>query len=154
MLRRNSLAHLRTIGDLREGARRRLPRAVFDFIDGAAEDELTAHRNRSDYQSIEFAPRGLIDVSKRDLTTSILGKPAAMPLMIAPTGLAALACPTADTALARAAAGAGIPVIVSMCASARLERIAAAAPNSRRWFQVYPFKDHGLVRSVLARAQA
>lgn len=150
----NDLGALRTIGDLREAARRRLPRAVFDFIDGAAEEELTVRRNRSDYQDVEFAPRGLVDVSRRNLATSILGIPATMPVIIAPTGLAALAWPAADIALARAAGACGVPVTVSMCSSVRLERIAEAAPSSQRWFQIYVFRDRELVQSLIERARA
>jgi (S)-mandelate dehydrogenase len=146
--------HNHTIDDLRVSARRRLPRAVFDFMDGAAEDETTLARNRADLEELRFNPRVMVDVSKRDLSTAILGQSVPLPMAIGPTGLAALVWPNADIALARAAQKAGIPFTISAASSVRIEDIAAAVPGARLWFQVYMFKDRDLVRRLIERSRA
>jgi (S)-mandelate dehydrogenase len=143
-----------SIADLRRLARGRIPRAVFDFIDGGAEDEITLGRNVADLRDLALVPRYLRNVTRRDLGTSILGRPAALPLIIAPTGLAALAWPRADIAIARAAARHGIPFIISTSSSMRMEDIVAGAPGARAWFQVYIYKDRQLVESLVQRAAA
>jgi len=147
-----NFTHADSIADLRRYARARLPKAVFDFFDGGAETETTLTRNVSDLADMVLVPRYFVDVERRDLTTTILGRPAAFPLIVAPTGLAALGWPLADIALARAATAAGIPFIVSTSSSVRLEEIAAGAPGARLWFQVYPYRDRELVRSLIKRA--
>jgi len=147
------LERTRSIADLRLMARQRLPRAVFDFFDGGAEDETTLRRNTAAFESIEFAPRIMVDVSARNAEVPILGTPAKLPLIIAPTGLAALGWPQADIALARAAGKFGIPFVVSSSSSVRLEDIARAAPDTRLWFQVYVYRDRELVRSLIRRAR-
>src|SRR5215212_3359878 len=96
------------IDDLRRLARRRLPRAVFDFADGGAEDEVTLRANRSDFGRLVFRPRVLVDVSKRDQTTTILGQAVTSPLILAPTGLAGMLSPRGEIAAARAASKRGI----------------------------------------------
>jgi (S)-mandelate dehydrogenase len=146
------VARAYSIAGLREQARRRLPKAVFDFIDGGAESAVTLARNCTDFDAIEFVPRVLVDVSRCDLSASILGLEAEMPIIIAPTGLAALAWPEADIALARAAYSGGVPFTVSTSSSVALERIRERAPHARLWFQAYPYKDRDLVRSLLRRA--
>src|SRR5690349_5602004 len=98
MSKRLERAH--SIADLQRMARRRLPRAVSDFIEGGAEDEVTLRRNRDALERIEFSPRIMVDVSARELAVPILGAPAGFPLIVAPTGLAALGWPQADIALA------------------------------------------------------
>ena len=143
-----------SIADLRTLARRRLPKAVFDFIDGAAENESTLRRNCADFDRIQFLPRVLTDVSRRNLSVSLLGKAANLPVAIAPTGLAGLAWAQADIALARAAHESGIPFTVSTSSSVRMERIREAVPQARLWFQVYVYKDRDLVRALVRRAQA
>ena len=142
------------ISDLRSIARRRLPKAVFDFIDGGAESEGTLLRNRTDFDAIEFAPRVLRDVSHRQVGGLLLGRPTALPIAIAPTGLAALVWAQADLELARAARAAGLPFTVSASSSVRLESVREAVPDARLWFQVYVYKDRDLVRSLIARAAA
>lgn len=149
-----STARAVSIADLRMLARRRLPKAVFDFIDGAAESENTLRRNCADFDRIQFAPRVLTDVSRRNLSVNILGRAAKLPVAIAPTGLAALAWAQADIALARAAHQSGIPFTVSTSSSVSLERIREAVPEARLWFQLYVYKDRDLVRSLVRRAQA
>src|SRR5262245_60060797 len=147
------LKRTQSIADLRLMARRRLPRAVFDFFDGGAEDEITLRRNTKAFESIEFAPRMMVNVSSRNLAAPILGKSARLPLIVAPTGLAALGWPQADIALARAAGKFGIPFVVSSSSSVQLEDIARAAPDTRLWFQVYVYRDRELVRSLIRRAR-
>ena len=143
-----------SIDALRELARRRLPRPVFDFIDGAADDEVTVRRNREDLAAVELAPRILRDVSRRDLQTEILGKSVGFPLIIGPTGLPAMGWPRADAALARAATAFNVPFVISTPASMRLEDVADAAPGARLWFQLYIYKDRELASSLIRRARA
>src|ERR1700761_3340732 len=112
-----------TIEELRALARSRLPRAVFDFIDGAADDEPTLGWNTQAFARLAWRPRVLGDVSKRDLSAVVLGERSRLPLVIAPTGLAALAWGRADVLLARAAAGAGVPFTISTSSSVRMEEI-------------------------------
>ena len=143
-----------SIADLRTLARRRLPKAVFDFIDGAAENESTLRRNCADFDRIQFLPRVLTDVSRRNLSVSLLGRAANLPVAVGPTGLAGLAWAEADIALARTAHESGIPFTVSTSSSVRMERIREAVPQARLWFQVYVYKDRDLVRALVRRAQA
>lgn len=143
-----------TIEDLRTLASARLPRAVFDFIDGGADDELTLRWNVSDFDALAWRPRTLVDVSKRDCSTDILGVRSNLPLIVAPTGLASLAWARADVLLAEAARTADIPFTISTSSSMRMEDIRRGAPDARLWFQVYVYKDRDLVRSLIARARA
>lgn len=147
------LERAQSIADLRRMARHRLPRAVFDFFDGGAEDETTLRRNRSAFEVVEFAPRVMVDVSKRQLAVPLLGGTASFPLIVAPTGLAALGWPKADIALARAAGKLGVPFVVSTPSSVRLEDIARAAPDTRLWFQLYVYRDREIARSLVRRAR-
>ncbi|MEJ8572588.1 alpha-hydroxy acid oxidase [Microbaculum marinum] len=139
--------------DMREAARRRLPRAIFDYIDGAAEDEVSKRRNRRQFDEWGFVQRVLNDVSAIDLTVEIFGNRFAAPFGIGPTGLAGLAWPKAETLLAREAEKAAIPFCLSTVSSVRLEDVAdaTAAPN---WFQLYIFRDRDLSRSLVERAKA
>lgn len=142
-----------SIADLQRMARDRLPKAVFDFIAGGAEDETTLRRNGAAFEAIEFSPRVMVDVAERDLSVPILGRQAPFPLIVAPTGLAALGWPQADIALARAAGKLGVPFVVSTAASVRIEDIARAAPDTRLWFQVYVYRDRELARNLIRRAR-
>ncbi len=148
-----SVSAAATIAELRRIARGRLPRAVFDFIDGAADDELTLCWNSSDFDRIAWLPRVLADVTSRDCGAVILGQPARLPLIVAPTGLAALTWAEADIHLARAAAAAGVPFTISTSSSVRMEMIRERAPDARLWFQVYAYKDRELVRRLIERAR-
>lgn len=136
-----------TIEELRRMARRRLPRAVFDFIDGAADDELTLWWNCADFDRIAWRPRILVDVSDCSSATTILGTETPHPLIIAPTGLAALVWPLADALLAQVASGARVPLTISTSSSVRMEAIRKAAPDARLWFQAYPSR-RGFVASL------
>jgi len=119
-----------SIESLRRRARRRLPKAVFDFIDGGAEEEITLHRNLDDFSKVLLLPRSFVNVEHRDLGAMLLGRRAELPLIVGPTGLAALVWPRADSALARATTAAGLPFVVSTSSSMRLEDVRAAAPST------------------------
>ncbi|MBI3647869.1 MAG: alpha-hydroxy-acid oxidizing protein [Actinobacteria bacterium] len=147
------LARAADVGDLRIIAKRRLPAGVFDYIDGGAEDELTSRRNRAAYQRLEFRPRVLRDVSSVDPSTTLLGKRVPLPLVLAPTGFTRIADPDGELAVARAAARAGIPYTLSTLATRSIEEVAGVAKGPR-WFQVYVWKDRGLVRELIERARA
>jgi (S)-mandelate dehydrogenase len=137
-----------SIGDLRVLARQRLPRMVFDYIDGAAGEEITAGRNRQALADVHLQPGALIDVSSRTVKTTVLGDALDFPVVIGPTGLNGAFYPRGDLALARAAARAGIPMVLSTAATVRIaEFLQAAGPM--RWFQLYMLKDRGLVDAFL-----
>ncbi len=142
-----------SIDDLRRMAQRRLPRAVFDFFDGGAEDEVTLAANRAAFARVRLAPKVLIDVSSVDTKTEILGRGAGLPIAIAPTGASGLGWPGADVALARAAAAFGIPYALSTAANASIERIAREAPG-RLWFQLYVLRDRTFTAKLVERARA
>lgn len=139
--------------DMRLAARKALPRAVFDFIDGGAEDEVSRNRNRAQFDDWGLVQRVLNDVSAVDLSVEIFGTRFAAPFGIGPTGLAGLAWPRAETLLAKEAEAAAIPFCLSTVSSVRLEDVARATrrPN---WFQLYIFHDRDLSRSLLERAKA
>jgi (S)-mandelate dehydrogenase len=141
-----------SIEDLRRAAKRRLPRAVFDFIDGGAEDELTLRANRAAFERVRLLPRVLVDVSRVDTETRILGKPSKLPIVIAPTGAVGFGWRGGDAALARAAAAFGIPLSLSTSATASIEVIADAGPE-RLWFQAYFFKDREFTFRLIERAR-
>lgn len=140
-----------SVEDLRRMARARLPRAVFDFIDGAAADERTLRANAADFDTVRLVPRFLRDVSTTRVDTTVLGAPSAAPLLIAPTGLATMVWPDADLALATEAAAAGIPFVLSTSSGNSIEQVAAVGPG-RRWFQLYVFKDRSITESMIERA--
>jgi len=140
------------IDDLRRLARRRLPRAVFDFGDGGAEDERTLRANSLDFRKLLFRPRVLVDVSQRDQTTTVLGQQISSPLILAPVGLAGMFAPRAEILAARAAAKRGIISTHSTLSVASLEEIAAGS-SGPLWFQLYVMKDRDLTRSLVERAQ-
>lgn len=142
-----------SIADLRALARRRLPRAVFDFYDGGAEDETTLAENSGAYARWRLAPRVLVDVSAASTRCELLGAEAAMPAAIAPTGAAGFGWRTADLALARAAAQAGIPYTLSSSATTAIETIATQAPG-RHWFQAYVLRNREFFWKLVERARA
>lgn len=141
------------IGDLRECARRRLPRAIFDFFDGGAEDEVALRDNRAAYERVRLAPHVLRDVSKIDMSCEILGGPSAMPLVIAPTGGIGIAWPGADLAIARTAAHYRIPYTLSTTSTATIETVAEANGDGRRWFQLYILYDQAFTDKLVERAR-
>ncbi|WP_116140009.1 alpha-hydroxy-acid oxidizing protein [Trinickia diaoshuihuensis] len=131
-------------------ARRRLPRRVFDYVDGGAEDERGLRRNRAAFERIEFLPQRLVDVSRRDMSTKLLGQTIGAPLLIAPTGMNGLVWPNGDIALARAARRAGIPFVMSTASNVSLERLAGEA-GGELWFQLYVLQ-RDLADSLVQRA--
>ena len=146
------LARAANIDDLREIAERRLPDGVFAYIDGAAEDEVTAARNQSAFRSHEFIPRVLRDVSGIDLSTTILGRNVAAPLVLAPTGFTRIADSQGELAVARSALRAGLPYALSTLSTRSIEEVAdVGGPDL--WFQVYVWKDRDLVADMLRRAR-
>ncbi len=151
---RRRLKKVASVEDLRRLAKRRLPAGVFDYIDGGAEDERTLATNSGDFSRIEFRPRVLRDVSQLDISTTIFGRPAAMPLILSPTGFTRIAHSQGELAVTRAAARAGIPHSLSTMGTRSIEEVAAANPHGATWFQIYTWKDRGLVRDLVARAAA
>ncbi len=148
--RRLSRAH--TIGDLRTIARRRTPRAVFDYTDGAAEAEISLRRARAAFRSVEFRPGVLRDVSQIDPGTPILGKRSALPFVFAPTGFTRMMHHEGERAVVRVAARRGIPYALSTMGTTSLEEVAATAPDAQRWFQLYLWKDREASSELLRRA--
>lgn len=149
-----SVARARNIADLRRMARARLPRMVFDYIDGGADDEVSLARSVSRFQDIELVWDALADVSAIDTSTTIMGAASASPFFISPTATSRLFHPRAgEVAVARAAQAAGVPYACSTLASTTVEDI-AAVNTGPKWFQVYVWKDRGLVTEMLTRAKA
>ena len=141
------------IEDLRRMAKRRLPRAVFDFFDGAAEDELTLRANRAAFERVRLLPKMLSGVDRIDTSTSILGGRSGLPIAVGPTGGIGFGWPFADVGVARAAAAAGVPYTLSTMATASIERIAREA-GGRLWFQAYIFRERKMTMDLVERARA
>jgi len=141
-----------SVADLRPIARRHVPRAVFDYVDGGAEAELSLARAREAFGRVEFVPSVLRGVADVDPSTTILGAPASLPLVFAPTGFTRLMHHAGEPAVARAAARAGIPYALSTLGTTSPERLAADAPDGRRWFQLYVWRDRDAVAELVARA--
>ena len=148
-----ALSRAANVGDLRRIARRRLPRGVFDYVDGAAEDELTMARNAAAFRDLEFRPRVLRNVAEIDTSTTLLGKPLAFPLVLAPTGFTRMVEPQGELAVARSAARADLPYTLSTMGTRSIEEVAAVSDGSK-WFQVYVWRDRGLVKDMIQRAAA
>jgi isopentenyl diphosphate isomerase/L-lactate dehydrogenase-like FMN-dependent dehydrogenase len=145
------LARALSIADLRAIARRRLPRSIFDFIDGGAEDEITLSDNRAAFERVRLVPRILEDVSHIDMQCDLFGKKAAAPLLVAPMGSCMLGWPEADIAIARAATSLGLPYTLSTMSTTSIERLRAAVDGTL-WFQLYVLKDHVFTEKLVERA--
>lgn len=145
------LARAANVDDLRVIAKRRLPHGVFDYIDGGAEDERTLRANRDAFGRVTFRPRILREVGAVDLSTTLLGKPLSYPLVLAPTGFTRIADPQGELAVARAAARARVPYTLSTMSTRSIEEVADAC-HGRKWFQVYVWRDRGLVKDMIERA--
>ncbi len=141
------------IADLREAARRRLPRGVFEFFDRGNGDEVALAENRAAFERIKLEPHMLVDTSQRSLATTLYGKPQAMPIVVGPTGSAGLAWYEGEIALARAARAAGIPYTLATGSMTSLERVAAEA-GGELWFQVYMWPDRAASHALIERARA
>jgi L-lactate dehydrogenase (cytochrome) len=142
-----------SIHDLRSLGRRRAPRAVFDYTDGAAGDELSLSRSRAAFARVEFLPRVLQDVSSIDTSTTILGRPSAAPLVFAPTGFTRMMHTDGEPAVARVASRVGIPYALSTMGTTSIERLADAVPEARRWFQLYLWRDREASLDFVMRAR-
>ena len=141
-----------TIADLRTIAKRRTPQAPFDYTDGAAEAEITLNRARQAFTDLEFRPGILRNVESVDLSTDVLGRTAAMPFGIAPTGFTRMMHSEGEYAGSRAAEAAGIPYTLSTMGTASIEDVAAAAPSGRNWFQLYLWTDRDRSMELIERA--
>src|ERR1700716_3977879 len=142
-----------SIAAMRELARRGLPRPVFDFADGGAEDERTLRRNEAAFASVDLVPRPLDGAAERDLAIELFGRRLALPVMIGPTGLSGLFWPGGEIAAARAAAAAGTAFCLSHASACTMEE-PAASPAGPRWMQVFIYRDRGLTREFVERAAA
>ena len=142
-----------SLEDYRELARRRLPRQIFDYIDGGSFAEATLRANRDDLRAIHFRQRVLRDVSSRSLATTVLGREIAMPVILAPVGFAGIFARRAEVQAARAAERADIPFCESTLSICSIEEVAASVTNPV-WFQLYVMKDRSYAEDLMARAQA
>lgn len=147
------MKHITCIEDLRALHKRRVPRAFFDYADRGSYAEETLRANREDLQKIKFRQRILVDVSKRDLSTTILGEPAALPLILAPVGLLGMQHGDGEIHACRAAQAAGIPFTQSTMSICSIEDIAGSVEKPF-WFQLYVMKDRGFIKALIERALA
>ena len=143
-----------TIEDLRTIAKRRTPKAAFDYTDGSAEGEISIARARQAFEDVEFHPQVLRDVAAVDTTATVLGAPSAMPFGIAPTGFTRLMQTEGETAGAGAAAAAGIPFTLSTLGTTSIENVKKANPHGRNWFQLYVMRDREISYGLVERAAA
>ena len=149
--RERRLARAASVADLRAIARRRLPRGVFDYVDGGAEDERTLAANEAAYAATGWRPRVLNAVAEVDVGSTLLGRPLAFPFALAPVGFPRLLHPDGELAAARAAARAGLPYTLSTMSSRSIEEVREVS-DGRLWFQVYAWRDRGLVEEMVERA--
>ncbi|WP_217132224.1 alpha-hydroxy acid oxidase [Leucobacter chinensis] len=143
------LSQALTVKDLAKIARRRTPRSVFDYVHGAAEGEVSIARARSTFQKVEFMPRVLHDVSDVSTETTILGKPAAFPLLLAPTGFTRMMQHEGEVAVARSAARAGVPYSLSTMGTTSPAELVTEVPDGNNWFQLYLWKDRDASRQLI-----
>ena len=141
-----------SIEDLRRAARRRLPRAVFDFADGGSEDEQTMGRNRGAFARYQLQPRILVDVADVNTATTVLGQPVSLPIILAPAGMPRLIHHEGELAIVRAAQRAGTIYTLSSGSSRSIEEVAGAS-DGPHWFQIYVWRDRGLVREFFSRCR-
>ena len=146
------LANAHTIEDLRRIARRRTPKAAFDYTEGAAEGEISLARARQAFRDIEFHPAILRDVSHVKTSWDVLGAPVAWPFGIAPTGFTRMMQTAGEQAGARAAGAFGIPFALSTMGTTSIEDVRAANPDGRNWFQLYMWKDRDRSMALVDRA--
>ena len=144
---------LNSIADLREVARKRVPRAIFQYLDHGSYDEVTLRRNRSDLEALRFRQRVLIDVTRQSLQKDILGVPANMPVVLAPCGLTGLVHRDGEILAARAAQDFGVPLCLSTVSVCSIEDVRAAT-TAPFWFQLYVMKDRGYTQALMDRAAA
>jgi L-lactate dehydrogenase (cytochrome) len=148
------LEHALTVRDLRAAARRTTPRAVFDYVDGAAEEEITAARNVAAYRRVTFLPDALRSVADPDPGIELLGSRIALPLVFAPTGYTRMMHHHGEAAVAAVAEHVGVPYALSTVGSTSIEDVRAAAPGAELWFQLFFTADPAVNEDLLARAEA
>ena len=149
---RRRLAASHSVADLRRVSRRLIPRPVFDYVDGAADGELSLAGNEAAFQRWRFQPRLLNDVSFAATDTSVLGRTAGLPLALAPTGYTRMMHPDGEIGAARAAAARDLPYTLSTMSTTSLEDLRAACPDADLWFQLYVLKDAALTSELVSRA--
>ncbi len=143
-----------SLAELAPLARERMAPAAWDYVSSGAWDEISLAESESAWRAARLRPRVLVDVARVDTSTTLMGAPASVPWAIAPMAVQALAHPDAELAVARAAAAAGVPLILATLSSASLEQVAAVAPDATRLFQLYDQHDRGVARSLVERAAA
>jgi L-lactate dehydrogenase (cytochrome) len=142
-----------SVGDFRELARRKVPRAIFDYADRGSYEEITIRRNRADLDALTLRQRVMVDASKQTLATTLAGQPSALPLAIAPTGLTGLFRGNGEIYGARAAAAAGIPFCLGTLSILSIEQVREST-EVPFWFQLYMMRDRGFNADLMARAKA
>ncbi len=148
------LAGIVSLADFEPLARQSMEPSAFDYVAGGAWDEIDLAENEAAWRRRRLRPRVLVDVSRVDPSTTMLGQATSMPLAIAPMAAEGLAHPDAEIAVARAAAAAGVPFILSTMSTRSMEDVAAGAPDGVRWFQLYTQADPRRSRSLVERAEA
>ncbi|NYF96915.1 alpha-hydroxy acid oxidase [Janibacter cremeus] len=151
---RRHLERAHTIDDLRRIARRRTPRSAFDYVDGAAESEVSLSRARAAFAAVDFRPRVLRDVSEVDPSIRLLDVTSPIPMVLAPTGFTRMMHHEGERAVGRAALAAGMPYALSTMGTVSVEDLAAEVPDLQRWFQLYLWRDRPASLELMARARA
>src|SRR5699024_1701286 len=149
---KSRLNKAQTIDDLRRIAKRRTPKAPFDYTDGSAEGEISYARARQAFEDIEFHPEILKPATEIDTSVQILGAPSALPFGIAPTGFSRMMQTEGEVAGASAAGAAGIPFTLSTLGTVSIEEVKSVNPQGRNWFQLYVMKDREMSYSLVERA--
>lgn len=149
----DQLDDLLTLADFEARAAATLPKSVFDYYASGADGQVTLRENREAFDRLAVKPRMLVDVSRRDLSATVLGQPLSFPVLVAPTAFQRLAHPKGEVATARAAAAAGTIMVLSTLSTCSLEEVASAA-GGPLWFQLYIYKDRGVTRALVERAAA
>ncbi len=145
------IARSHSVEDLRQAARRKLPKAVFDYVDGGADAEVSLAANRAAFEQWAFQPQILHDVSSPDLSIELFGRRMMAPLGLSPTGYTRMINPAGEVGVASASAPTGLPYGLSTVGSTSIEDLAATG-HPRLWFQLYAFRDRGFTRSLVERA--
>src|SRR5712691_9621068 len=148
-----SMRTMTCIEDLRQAARRKVPRAFFDYAEAGSYSQETLRANRHDLERVKLRQRVLVDVSQRDLSTTIIGEKAALPLALAPIGLCGMQHGDGEILACRAAQAAGIPFTLSTMSICSIEHVAEAT-RKPFWFQLYVIRDRGFSKEISGRAAA
>ncbi len=151
--RQARLERCASVGDVRALAMRRVPRSVFDYTDGAAGSELTLRRSVEAYSRVEFTPRVLRDVSEVDCSVEMLGQRSSLPFALGPTGFTRMMHHVGEPAVAKVAGDVGIPYALSTLGTTSVEALAEIAPDTRRWFQLYVWRDRVASEALVKRAE-